>query len=124
MHEFFHGWRRKLGTVVLGIALVSSTAWTRSYLKPAQHSLGSVFVWSVNGTVTLGRIVSQREYVTPGFIQDSTWNWAGFTVGTYHQFYGRIEIISEQLIAPYWSITTPMTLLSAYLLLWKPRKRT
>ena len=27
------------------------------------------------------------------------------------------------IVIPYWSVTTPLILLAAYLILWKPRKR-
>jgi hypothetical protein len=45
------------------------------------------------------------------------WRWHGFGSGTWPAHHTTLWVI------PYWSIVLPLTLLSAYLILWKPRKR-
>jgi hypothetical protein len=60
----------------------------------------------------------------------------GYSVGTVWRFDWHTFHISDNMVdrnslsfrvgvcaAPYWSVTIPLTLLSAYLILWKPRKR-
>ena len=52
------------------------------------------------------------------------WDWAGFTFGA-EQFKPGVMPVHRLKIysVPYWSIVIPLALLSAYLILWKPRKR-
>ncbi|MDB5343510.1 MAG: hypothetical protein JWP89_1887 [Schlesneria sp.] len=53
--------------------------------------------------------------------EELTWRWkvGEFEVGEFPE-----KLIGQKsyLIVPYWSITTPLALVSAYLILWKPRK--
>lgn len=71
---------------------------------------------------------------------DWTWQFCGFRYG--HQLKGQAKatttlpdgrVITEEIeyiahehawVIPYWSIAIPLALLSAFLLLWTPRKRT
>ena len=50
-------------------------------------------------------------------------DWAGFTFGASLKKPSLVRRLDLVLI-PYWSIVVPLTLLSAFLLLWKPRKST
>ena len=53
------------------------------------------------------------------------WKWCGFDLGQGNH-YGK-DLTGPTIsywIAPYWSIAIPLMLLSAYLILWKPRKQT
>lgn len=47
------------------------------------------------------------------------WDWAGFHFGAGHSSQQR----TEDYLMPYWCLAVPLTLLSAYLILAKPRKR-
>ena len=71
MREFFHGWRRKLGCVLLVMAAVLTRKWGRH----------------------------------PICIETPT-GWE----------------MSESWVFQHWQIAIALTLLSAYLILWKPRK--
>lgn len=67
----------------------------------------------------------EDEALWPAFYgQDMVWNqhWQmlGFCIGDANL--GSPRVYVRQI--PYWSIVLPMTILSAYLILWKPQKRT
>ena len=115
MREFFRGWRRKTGCVALGLACATMGIWIRSYYyQDFVATRDSRFV-----------IVSQEGYVS--------WDWR-----TQLQSTGLNLHWGSQLLPPgggvffkhfstavrYQSVTLILTLLAAYLILWKPRKRT
>ena len=51
---------------------------------------------------------------------DYRWEWAGFTIAKGNSVRGGHL---DKLTIPYWSIVLSLTLLSAYLILGKPRRR-
>ncbi|MDB5343493.1 MAG: hypothetical protein JWP89_1870 [Schlesneria sp.] len=132
MRIFFQGWRRKVGCVVLVMALAFMGAWIRSLLI-------TDFCESPIGSVWQAGFVSHRGHFSYGWTnrKGSTrfkWNsfdsqdpiairshsfFFDFTGGTAPNPSG----MPSELIIPYWSIIIPLTLLSACLILWKPRKR-
>jgi hypothetical protein len=124
MHTFFHGWRRKLGIVTLVMTLAIMGLWARSYLVPEQFA-GSVYVGSADGIVTFGQIVERLKNVASTSGEDSYQGWAGVGFGRTHYFIERlsVELIMDELSIPYWTFVLPLTVLSAYLILWKPRKQ-
>ena len=97
MREVFHGWRRKVGCVALVVACVVTVGWLRSYYNQEELT-----VYRGQESYLLhsreGRLYWMREQIS----------------------YGRFELGSTSYV----SIVLPPTLLSAYLLLWKPRQRT
>lgn len=129
MREFFHGWRRKAGVVTLVIACAVTGMWVRS------NSMDDEIFFSIG---------NRRHRFRSA---DSQFSWAawpeqGWT--HFHRASGRIEDRELELetppwalyatremppnsiiqwAIPYWYATTPPTLLSAILILWKPRKR-
>ena len=134
MREFFHGWRRKTGIVTLVLACVFMAGWVRSHFV-CDHPhvfMGKIFI----------EAVTIHDHV---FLQQHSFGQGGFFFGwkTPHDF----ETLSEAygvafewafilcgfgfstadngreilLLIPYWSIVILLTLLSAYLLLSKPR---
>ena len=125
MREVFKGWRRKVGVVTLVMALILMAAWLRSFAIrdtlriPTQES--SHYFRSVTGSLQWRRFdstangIAWRSY-TPAERESAPrwekWDWSDWMFEDY------------AWIIPYWSIVIPLTLLSAYLLLWKPRKRT
>lgn len=144
MKEFFHGWRRKAGLVTLVMALILAVAWMRSYffndevLVPRGQS--TYFLDSAHARIGWGRTTPSHPSartelhsfnMTKMNVLDSRescdlqvcWRWAGFRfeLGTLRHQASRIEI--ETWMVPYWSLVLPLTLLSAYLILWNPRKR-
>ncbi|MDB5348223.1 MAG: hypothetical protein JWP89_6600 [Schlesneria sp.] len=137
MYTFFHGWRRKLGCVALVTACVFAVAWVRSF-----------FIWDVL-TFPVGRdasfeVLSSSDrflmsYVEHGgflnepFHTTAPWRnqgvrpwWDVTEFGSTTQEVSvppatgtvkRLSVGSTQR-----AITITLTLLSAYLILWEPRK--
>ena len=170
MGEFFKGWRRKAGLVMLAMACLLSLAWLRSYEKNdridgliAARLVHGYFV-STNGDMNFVRrfplpddnavnllhlkswISWRTERAQPthpvllgrttaydaqsGIASPDCWNefkvawrfdFAGFHCGEgRHRSWHSWDV--QFWVFPYWSITLPMTLLSAWLILIKPRK--
>ena len=126
MHIFLHGWRRKAGVVSLVVACVSMGIWFRStfkgdYLRQERGSISHVFIsadgelkslsWKSSGQLK-GNDISLG--LSPGFLSKS------YTTTVNELTTSNVSFREFHL--PYWSITIPLTLLSAYLILWKPRK--
>lgn len=142
MRQFFKPCRRKIGFVTLLMAMAFSNAWIRSMsvcdliLVPLGNhifeelgSSNSVLVWKhVRAFGTLDTRVSWK--VTPrtarpeswfGDIDRLTWTkwifrWRDFKIGKgVWMTGGRPDIPPVTFIAlPYWSIVTPLTLLSVW----------
>ena len=145
MREFFRGWRRKAGCVALVMALAVASAWARSYgtldgiQVPDWHRQYGIV--SMNGGIQAAMCVPvpianrlvASEWIT-GPVTDAQradyWStldvewrqkWCGFDFGAATDVPTGVRF--SFAVIPYWSTTIPLTLLSAYLLLWKPRKR-
>jgi hypothetical protein len=104
MREFFRGWRRKGGVVTLVIALAFTAVWLGSRIVEDDLSYVSSDLRSRSGGIEK----SDLTLVTSRY-GGLKRNWA------------------EREIAwrvPYGIVAVPLTLFSAYLILWKPRKRT
>ena len=103
MGECFHGWRRKMGCVTLVVACFLFGIWMRSQFITDSHLfLGSYFAQSQSGQFSIlqMRIVPD----TPLPLYDATID------------------ISQIWSVNYLALVAPLTLLAAYLILWKPRK--
>lgn len=149
MREFFHGWRRKAGCVALVMACAMMVFWFRSYVvSNAICYLGRDRDHRValeSGHVSWSRSVSDYslegspagpdlrphwisfpipyEYPDPEpDVIEYRYQWAGFKVETVVFNYEPPARVSALQI-PCWSIVLPLTLLSAYLFLWKPRPK-
>lgn len=146
MREFFKGWRRKCGCLALVLACLFMGAWIRSrniedeiYFPISKTQ--PVLVFSTQGYIVWGEFtdldpndlngqpphwrssqldpkLGTRE---PMFFQNPafTWRWWIYAIVEDVVPHKRFRF----LVIPYWSITIPLTLLSAYLLLWKPRTK-
>jgi hypothetical protein len=102
MREFFRGWKRKLGVVTLGLACVFAGWWI--------HAQSLV-------TNTEG-IRFRFDFTSDGVDFDCT-DFA-YSIQSSGAGSGRMKTLAR-LLVPYWAIVSPLTLLSAYLLLSKPR---
>jgi len=80
----------------------------------------------VNNVIGVWLNASATNFPDVG-IQSNAWiakqEWCGFARGRFHLKDGRFNLRIARLVLPFWAIVIPLTLLSAYLLLWKPRKR-
>lgn len=118
MGEFFHGWRRKLGCVALVMAGLLASGWVRSHSCFDRAHMD----WPSR---------SERHYV--GSEKGRIWwmcipyNPPVYSVGWETEMIYRAtqcdwRFDEDSWVIPYWPLAVPLTLLSAYLILWKPRK--
>ncbi len=141
MRDFFHGWRRKAGGVSLVMALLLMCGWLRSYSKIdlisfptgqlTEDSLISgdaSLVWERSRFKDLSLVPEFPSWIArccpQGIYGDEmgiNWRWrfAGFGAGDALND----TSWSTLWMTPYWCSTIPLIILSAYLILWKPRKR-
>jgi hypothetical protein len=152
MKAFFHGWRRKAGVVTLVMALALLLGWMRSHrvedvisFRSGEKSQDAILVsehrviWArwywrdglprTGGSPTF-RWSAERHSINPlMFFHRLTPTSEGSLCGFEHARYvDRLNDDQESFVwsmwaASYWSLIVPLTLLAAYLILWKPRKR-
>ena len=123
MREFFDGWRRKAGCVSLVMACALMLAWARSTVVADAMTLGFLsqthVVLSDGGNVLWWN--RGREPLMPywdsGMVRGKTMK------DNYELKTGHLLPVNYAWSVPFWAIVWPLTLLSAYLILWKPRKR-
>lgn len=148
MLEFFHGWRRKLGSIAVLVACVVTMAWCRSLIVEDKLILVSGSTSAMSG-LTLRQITSESailRWETISHIEnfmDSAVPESRWTTGPLTEFgnighpglcqprfqWGGFELAAGDFVStrvsalavPYWSLALPLTLASAYLILWKPR---
>ena len=98
MRDFFHGWRRKTGCAVLIVACGFMGLWIRNFHEP------DYFTYTQDS----------RHYAI--HLASGTVVWSEFTPDRC----GPIDIWSKEF--HYSRYVIPLTLLSAYLILWRPKK--
>ncbi len=131
MWSFVHGWRRKAGIVTLVMALAFMAAWVRS-LNSAEKidvHFGRSNLVFLSGC---GRFVALHGYLCDVVFEDiegsrsirfvlrvaqgtSGYSWSSWPAD-------EVSLSGNRTLVPYWSVTIPLTLLSAYLILLKPSK--
>ena len=144
MGDFIKGWRRKTGLLTLMIALVFMGAWARSVsVMDAVQIRSGMYTMehcvSVDHSLVWGRLRAEDSrsiIVFPvweaskasnldAFLDRAnlrcSWRRCGFGVGEMKAGPADRHTI---WVIPYWVIVIPLTLLSAYLLLAKPRTST
>lgn len=154
MREFFKGWRRKLGCVLLGVACALTCGWVRS-LETYDHVNMNLREWryafaSIDGRIWLFRTSAVEEgkstYWFSGAVSERTTDksgqrrpfdpnrpsyklWLRWEVAGFHLSAGEIQepvtpVRFTNVLIPYSWFVIPLTLLSADLLIRKPRKTT
>lgn len=122
MKEFFKGWRHKVGVVTLLMALVLMGGWVRSLF---QHDL----LWIETGERSYLLVSTDGCFrgTTARFHFESVLGWIGqkkerpTEVVRYTTINGSVTMSEADI--PYWYFVLPLTLLSACLIVWKPRTR-
>lgn len=130
MHTFFHSWRRKAGVVVLVMVVIFVAAWIRSYSFadsiPINDGHSLQVVESIYGGVRWMRFIpspshseTYRSQRIPCrvHVRDLTRNAIPMYMSTFP------DTRCDEWTISYWVIIAPLTILSAYLILWRPRKR-
>ena len=149
MREFFHGWRRKVGCVTLVMACAFMAGWVGSVQNyyviecyPGESTMIRLNSW--DGNLSCVHFIFSRaekftiwppfnastevvesfgnEYSFDNQFTKTRWVWRIGHTGIAASFDKESDSITAA-VTPYWSITIPLTLLSAYLILW-PGKRT
>lgn len=137
MREFFHGWQRKVGCVTLVMACVVTGSWVRSFyvldqVRVSRENQSPIYLLqSVNGSIRwicdedrgaeiYFWMARPRDSSPKLFADDPEWEWKFRWLGFGACNPSRIESL---WCIPYWSVAVPLTLLSAYLILWNARKR-
>ena len=142
MRDFFRGWQRKVGVATLVMACLFMAGWVSSLRKfhmvhVVQFPLGRqisqtiestrgviVFHQDVNPTVTTFDFYSIRTEEAARFLWEcephGKWHWRICGVGDYDDLLSNGKN-RRVYVVPYPSIVFPLALVSAYLLLSKPR---
>jgi hypothetical protein len=125
MHAFFRGWKRKVGCVTLMMSCALLGAWIRSY------TLADVY----------GITVADRHHQFCSFHGNLAWcstngRWGAFqgwltgdasklNSRTYLELDpGDMDVLQvRQWVIVYAWLALPLSLVSAYLILWEPRKQ-
>ncbi len=121
MGEFFKPWRRRIGVLTLGLALVFMAAWVRSNgvseglaFEPCSTQYG---VAHSRGYFALFRKPSGNG------LRFGSWSFAPDPdSGPQGPIPPMVMDEDVLIVPPYWSIVMPLTALSACLLLTKPSK--
>lgn len=144
MREFYRSWKRKAGCVTLVVALVSTGVWVRSrttvdviviwgktancdiisgaegfLIVAGQRPIGQIHCSVAKRSVEI-TILSQKFVSTRG----SPVKWDAFQASSLVIYPSVNDAKTKDRtipMVPYWSIVTPLTLLSAWLLLSKSR---
>jgi hypothetical protein len=137
MGDYFKPWRRKIGVVTLVMACVFTAAWVRSQTLRDRISLGKHSVQSYSGGVAwmqYTRFIQATLSIDTDLVEhyrndeakiDKQLRWWRCGFENYEQEYhiatmGTGVVLVWRVL--YWPIVIPLTLLSAFLLLSKPRK--
>ncbi len=124
MRAFFKGWRRKAGCVTLLMSLMLIVGWMRSYcvLDRVEIDIGArrLKITSFHQKIYCFRVDGHGLG-----IQWGTKKFPRYEVGEQiaRALDDTLAQSSSGCILPYWSLACPLTLLSAHLILWKPRKQ-
>lgn len=148
MGSYFKSLRRKIGVVTLVLACVFMAGWLQSFrvdylVEYRQHMLISIdggLVWErpvrqpsvqSHDFHFLSRDLKKFPFLAAPFTAptpDDKWRWscAGFVIAEYEVAVttaaGTVSLETNRFYrVPYWSITVSLTLISALLLLSKPR---
>jgi hypothetical protein len=130
MREFFKGWRRKVGCVTLVMACVLGIGWGRSYFVEDRVAFTSGSFRYAIGT-SPGRVLWDQWLNDPpmdGLGWSSSWRDLNGPMQSRPDYYkapadsilGKLQFESRSV--PYWPFAVPLTFLSGYLVLSKPRK--
>ena len=131
MGEFFKGWRRKAGLVTLAMACVLMVAWIRSMgYQDAVIIFGEkrcLMIASANGSASWvaeepSWVAEEPSEETPSFNRP-TWRWINrpITSDNGNEIHAT-HVLGTPRFIQYAPIVLPLTLLSAWLILIKPRK--
>jgi hypothetical protein len=119
MKEFFHGWRRKAGAAGLVMACVLTILWVRSCIV-----IDNVRLPFSNQRLELatfrGVLYLELRRIPPGFRNQLQWHVRSADPTVRMEAW---NLLGPTKSIPFRQLAVAFGLLSAYLILWKPRKR-
>jgi hypothetical protein len=138
MRDFFHGWRRKSGCTLLLVAIGLCILWARSQLVEDTITFPiktrSYLLTSLEGQLIWEASVRKSEGLFQWKSQTAKHDWLSpwLTNGLLprHEFAGFLyssgilpggAVYDRWIVVPYAWLVLPCTLLSAYLILVRPR---
>lgn len=118
--EVFKGWRRKAGLIVLLLAVILIGGWFRS--KVAEDSVrlsmpGGVDLYVTSFADKFHMTINRRQHVW-----NEQFHWYSEPIGERPAYFAQKGQDWIRPPIPYWQIVIPLTILSAYMILW-PGKR-
>lgn len=133
MREFFRGWKRKLGVVSLVVACALAAAWVQTFsacdililkwfsVASLDSAMGIIF--ETKRAAQWHTVIWQhtdRTDIDSVLASDAEWQWQMLGFG-----YVTSPTIKSTtiLFIPYRFIVIPLAVVSAYLLLSKPRRK-
>lgn len=150
MLDFFKGWRRKAGCVLLVTTCAVTVVWARSHHRTEEMYVpcteSSILVGTARGCLFVklerllpdwprhGFAVKTMAY-DPDWPEDPLYWWMPDCQAPSRQTrfggYRYVKVVAndqspsefELWFIPFWSLVLPLTLSSAWLILWKPRKK-
>jgi hypothetical protein len=116
MREFFKGWKRKIGVLMLAFPCIFMAGWVRSYNDQTDRCrlLGGILE-STNGGIERWEHHNWQE------IRREISDESGAVVDVVNEIHVDLSLVWR---IPYWSIVIPLTALCAWLFLSKPRPAT
>jgi len=131
MREFFRPFRRKLGVLVLVLACVFAGMWIRSTMFYDVISFGNTprqqAIFSIGGRLTYWMYTLHSPDTPYRQVQSARFESADLparleSIATTRELLTATDNLVEFWL-PYWAIVSPLTLLSAWLLIGKPRRK-
>lgn len=121
MRDFFSGWRRKVGCLLLCVACLLSLLWYRSLFFGDRMAIGLFGAVSQLGEFSVGFSTH------PGNFAANSVPLHGVQTGTSPTGMGwtirELRWSHMGLPIPYWPIVIPLAAIAAILILWPRRKR-
>ena len=120
MHTFFQGWRSKAGVVLLVMAAFSMFCWLRS--RVSYEWMGIATGNQAYGLLAMNDSMTLMTYPFAGHSGWVSYESSDADILESELDWMRTEPDDKLLTIPFWSMTLPPALLSAYLLLWPSRR--
>lgn len=126
MFDFFKGWRRKLGCITLLMAVVTTGLWIRTALavdyggfsyRGRQH-----VIMSIQGAILWTSIDGPGGYIEWQTTRPDGPDLKGLPLPKYVEVWqqGIPELHPRYWLIMYWWFAVPLTLVSAWLILYRP----
>lgn len=130
MGDFFRGWRRKVGCVSLVLACAVTCLWMRSL---SVADIGTFAITALGSTYSLHSQNGTTEwYILAGQPSHNFHWWFSSPIINYSHLVGaeQVHLLSNSagkpvfvIVLAHWMIVLPLTLISTWLLLVRPRRQ-